>query len=390
MLMPTYQKTEPRRVQTVTPRKPARAARSHPRRSGGGGSAREGFSISLVFGFMRDYARLLLVAGAVVALVIGYHLFTGSEVFALKSIAVVEASPAVRAEVEQIVRRAVGQTRLMDVDLDGLRQKVEALTPVREASVARILPDKLFVAVSERQPAVLVRRSNGALVWLDEEAIEVGEFALHAGNAQKVPPPPATGFAEGALGAGAMNENRERLALYKQIEQELTGGESLWSKVDEIDLSSTKYVNVRLANSTINVALGSENFRQRFETAINVLKAVEAADVEQLSRYQVRDIEQVIANAERISFIYPAKNNSIVFNFSTPNSEKRASAGAPPPDAARRSPVASAATPKPATRPASKKDDKAKTAKKTATSAAAGKSATAKKQPPKRSESKRR
>ena len=324
--MAIYHKRDVRRTQAVAPRKSARAPRSKPSsRANKGG----GVQFRVVLRFLKDYASFLLFAAAVASLVILYNVFTASEVFKVKGVEVIASTPTLRAEVEQAVRRGIGTAQLMDVDLEGIRQKVESLTRVREAGVARVLPDKIVVEVSERQPAVLVRRRNGALAWLDADAVEIGEFALHAGTTQKVPPP-AIGFAEGALTPGMVIENHERLTLYRQIEQEFAAGDSLWNKVDEIDLSSTKYVNVRLANSTINVALGSENFRQRFETAIDVLKAVEEYDVERLGRYNVRDVEQVLANADRISYIYPAKNNGIVLNFSAPRSERSSGAGTQP------------------------------------------------------------
>lgn len=399
--MSNYQKIEPRRTQAVAPRKVARPARTKPKGNKAKGAG-EGFRLSVVFGFVKEYASFIIFVLAIGVLVVVYQLFTSSQVFALQGVLISPVSQPVRTEVEQTVRRAVGESRLMEVDLHVVRKKVEALARVREASVARVLPDKIFVEVIEREPAVLVRRGNGALVWLDEEAVEVGEFALPPGSTRKVPPP-AVGFAEGALTAGAIAENRERVTLYQQIERELTAGESLWNKVDEIDLSSTRYVNVRLANSTINVALGSENFRSRFETAVGVLKAVEDYDVEQLSRYNVRDVEQVLANADNISFIYPAKNNGIVFNFSTPNSERRVTAGTQPKAAkAASEAVVKAATPTPAvarveaktTSPAksaaqknakktnAKQTDDKKKAVKKASASAQGKSQAGKKQAP--------
>ena len=326
--MPIYQKVNVRRAQTVTPRKLVRPARPKSRPAASK-SARPVFRVRALVHLLKDYASFFLFAGAVIALMVLYNQFTSSALFQLRSVEVMSASPTVRAEVEQAVRQAVGAARLMDMDLEAIRQRVETLTRVREASVARVLPDKLVVDVREREPAVLIRRSNGSLAWLDEEAVEVGDFAMYASATQKVPPP-AIGFAEGVLTSGARSENRDRIALYKQIEREFAAGETLWNKVDEIDLSSTKYVHVRLANSTINIALGNENYRQRFETAIQVLQAIEDYDQEQLSRFNVRDIEQVLANADRISYIYPAKNNSIVFNFSTPIAEKRSSAGTQP------------------------------------------------------------
>jgi hypothetical protein len=234
----------------------------------------------------------------------------------------------VRPDIEQIVRRSVGQTRLMNVDLAAIRQKIEGLPRVREATVACVLPDKVHVQVVEREPAVLVRRNSGLLVWLDKEAIEIGEFSTKPGDSKKIPPT-ATGFAEGTLTAGALAENRERVTIYKKIEQEFTSEDSLWDLVDEIDLSSPKYVNLQLLNSPAHVVLGNENFKDRFKTALQVLQAVKERDAEQLSRLRVQDTERLIENADRINFLDASNPKHIVFAFSSPRTENRPDAGIP-------------------------------------------------------------
>jgi hypothetical protein len=262
--------------------------------------------------------------------IVGYNTLAGSRLFLLHRVTVSDAGPALGAEIEQMVRRTVGQTRLMEVDLSALRQKVEAMPRVRGASVARVLPDGIFVRVIERQPAILVRRESEGLVWLDEDAVEMGEFSeVKSPNSTAKPgealeiPPIAKGFAEGNRSQAAIAEDRERIAIYKQIERDFSEGPNpLWNLIDQIDLTFTKDVNIRLARPPVLIHVGSTDFRKRFERALLVLQAIKQGDSELPSRFRVQDIDRLIQNASNINFIDAARSERIVVNFATPGARK--------------------------------------------------------------------
>jgi hypothetical protein len=270
----------------------------------------------------------ILIVAVVVLLIVGYNTLANSRLFLLRRVTISDGSPQLRAEVEQAVRRVVGQNRLMEVDLSALRQKIEAMPRVRAASLARVLPDGIFVRVVERQPAVLVRRESEALVWLDEDAVEMGEFSevknsnSKPGEASEIPPI-AKGFAEGNRSQAALAEDRERIALYKQIEREFNeGSSSLWGLIDQIDLTFIKDVNLRLAHPPVLIHVGSTDFRKRFERALQVLQAIKQGDSELPGRFRVQDIDRLIQNANNINFIDAARSERIVVNFATPGVQR--------------------------------------------------------------------
>lgn len=313
-------KNEPRgRTQIVTPRSSRRLDRAKSRR-------RSAVDIGKILRTAAAFARPAAVLAALVLVVLGYNALANSQLFLLNRVTISEADPALRENIEQMIRRAVGQTRLMDVDLSALRQKIEAMPRVRGASVARLLPDGIFVRVVERQPAVLVRRDSEALVWLDEDAVEMGEFSdvKRAGSSSKPGtateiPPIAKGFAEGSRSLSAIAEDRERIAIYKQMELEFSEEPTpLWNLIDQIDLTFPKSVSLRLARPPVQIHLGSTDFRKRFEKALQVLQAVKRGDSELPSRYRVADIDRLIQNADNISFINAASSERIVVNFATP------------------------------------------------------------------------
>ena len=265
----------------------------------------------------RLFARPAAALAAVVLLVVTYNTVAGSPLFELRRVEVNDIAPSLRSEVEQAARRAVGSSKLLDIDLQSVRQRIESIPRVREARVARALPDALSIDVVERRPAVLVRRKSQAIVWLDEDGVELGEISDIKPEGEATIPPIARGFTEGARTPATQAEDRERIALYKQIESEFKAEpEPVWNLIDEIDLTTTRYVNMRLATPPVTVVVGSKDFRNRFETAVKVIGAIRRGDSELLGRFRIQDPERLINNADNIDFIDTSRSDRIVLNFS--------------------------------------------------------------------------
>ena len=322
--MASTQKSESRgRAQVVTPRKTRRAVKGTSRRSGG-------TDIKRLIKTAVRFARPAGMVAAVIVLIAGYNSLANSSMFDLSRIEVNNASAALRGDIEHLVRRAVGQTKLLDVDLASIRHKVESLPRVRQATVARMLPDAISVHVIERQPSVLIRRDSGALVWLDDDAVEVGEISAispaspeaGAGETSEVPPI-ARGFSEGSRSSAATAEDRERIDLYKQIRHDLSKGDiSLWNLVDEVDLTFPRNVSIRLATSPVTIVVGGKDFRERFDRSLQILEAIRRGDQEALANYRVQDAEHLLAKADDINFMDASRPERIVLNFSSPGTEK--------------------------------------------------------------------
>ena len=317
--MAVAQKSEPRaRVQVVTPRTSRKINRTRSRKSKAGA-----VNVGKTFKSAARLARPAALLAGIVLVIVGYKALANSPLFEVRAIEVTNAVPALAKDVEQVVRRSVGQSKLLSVDLASVRQKVEQLPRVSRATVSRVLPDSIHVRVEERKPTVLARRATSELVWFDADAVEMGEFSeIKVGEGHNIPPI-AKGFSEDTRSQAAIAENRERIALYKQIEREFSESPNpVWNLVDEIDLTFTKDVNLRIANSTITVHIGSKDFRNRFETALQILGAIQRGDGELLSRFRVADVERLIANADYINFIDAARPDRIVLNFATPGTQK--------------------------------------------------------------------
>jgi hypothetical protein len=274
-------------------------------------------AITSAIGFAIDYAKPLAVVATLLFLILGYRVVAGSSLFELKRVNVAGASDSLRPQVEQAVRRAVNGAQVLEIDLGAVRRGVESLRRVGRAWVFRVLPDELRIEVEERRPEVLVRSEAEKLVWLDREAVDIGELsgieAVSPGNL----PPVAKGFSFGLSHGNRtpteLLEDKERVEVYKEIERELNRGpRPLWNLIDQIDLNIVKDVHVYVATPPVAVKVGSQDFFNRFDTALRVLDAIRRGDSELLRRYGFQDPESLIQNVDGIRSIDLSRSDRVV------------------------------------------------------------------------------
>ena len=292
------------------------------RRLGRGRTGRGRFpGISAILSQLVRFARPLMGLIALIIVIVAYNKVTGSELFQLHHVDVSGVSPALQSEIEQTVRKTVGSNRLLEVDLSVIRQRIETMPRVRSASVTRALPDSIRVEASERQPAVLARRRSGDLVWLDSDAFEIGD--LTSVRPASGIPPVAKGFSEGARTPLGIADDRERIVVYRQLEEEFSREPGqIWNLIDEIDLLLPKDVDIHLIRPPVRVHLGSREFRNRAETALKVADAIRRGDAAMLSRLKVQDAETVARNQNQVSFIDAARPDGVVLGFADPEAAK--------------------------------------------------------------------
>jgi cell division protein FtsQ len=123
--------------------------------------------------------------------------------FAVTSLKIKGASPAASAA----IAAAAGLQKddpILGVDLEALRQRVEAVGWVEKASVRRLLPHTLMIEVTERPPAA-VWQAGGILRVIDKQGKVIAEA-----NPRSYPHLPLL------VGAGANGTGAEVLALVSQ------------------------------------------------------------------------------------------------------------------------------------------------------------------------------
>jgi hypothetical protein len=304
-------RTEPRkRVQVVTPRR--RVVKSRSRKT-------SSINVAELLRSATSLAKPAAALLALILLIVGYNAMADSSLFDLRRVDVSGVSSDLQPAVRQVVLSTVNQSRLLSINLATIKRRIEDLPRVREASVARLLPDGLYIHTVEREPAVLVRRQSQSMVWLDQDAVEVGELDVkHESDV----PPILKGFAEGNRSPAAVSEDKERIDLFKKIEREFKQSDKLWDLIDEIDLSLPRRVSIRLKSLLVNIVVGGEDFRNRFERALKILGAAKQGDSGSLGRFGVQDPEQMIQNRDRITFMDTSRPDRIVYSFSSTSKEK--------------------------------------------------------------------
>jgi cell division protein FtsQ len=217
------------------------------------------------------YVPLALRIGviAIIALVglIGYRAAASADFFKVRT---VETRGAVRAsgdDIKSTVLHDVAETGVWRADLDQLSIHLQRLPWVRTAIVTRVLPDGIRVRITEREPRAVVRTTNGRFIWVDDDAVQLGEmsptdhmpaFFLHGWNEENT--------------AAAQADNRQRVARFLELQREWDA-HSISERVSEVNLQDLRDARVQLAgdDAQIEVRLGGQDQPARLKRALEVL-----------------------------------------------------------------------------------------------------------------------
>ena len=219
------------------------------------------------------YVPLALRIGviAVIALIgfVGYRAAASASFFQVRTIETRGAARASAEDVKSVVRRDVGQTGVWRADLQELSSHIEKLPWVRTAVVTRVLPDGIRVRITEREPRAVVRTSAGRFIWVDDDAVYLGEMA----STDQMPVFFLRGWNEDDSNE-AQAENRERVAKFLELQRDWSA-QGIAERVSEANLLDLRDVRVQLAgnDSQIEVRLGSQDQSARLGKALNVLDA---------------------------------------------------------------------------------------------------------------------
>lgn len=262
------------REQVVTPRANGRGALSG-RKQGivqkparRGASARAGGSrvrAALAYAPLAGKLALAVITG--VLLFAGYRAAASASFFEARSIDISGTSRASADEIRTVVRRGVAASGVWRADIAAISAELEKLPWVRTAVISRVLPDGLRVRVTERVERAVVRTNTGKLIWVDEDAVMLGQMS----PTDQMPPFFIRGWDEAAT-SEARGENRVRVEKYLEMSHEWSTL-GLSERVSEVDLGDVHDVRALLAgdDAQIEVRLGEKNFGSRLQKALKVL-----------------------------------------------------------------------------------------------------------------------
>ena len=219
------------------------------------------------------YVPLALRIGvfAIVGLIafVGYRAAASASFFQIRTIETRGASRASVDDIKTVVRRDVSETGVWRADLQQLSKHIEKLPWVRTAIVTRVLPDGIRVRITEREPKAVVRTSAGRFIWVDDDAVYLGEMA----STDQMPAFFLRGWNEDDSSA-AQAQNRERVGKFLELQRDWSA-QGISERVSEVNLLDLRDVRVQLAgdDSQIEVRLGSQEQSARLGKALTVLDA---------------------------------------------------------------------------------------------------------------------
>ena len=219
------------------------------------------------------YVPLALRIGvaAIIALIafVGYRAAASASFFQVRTVETRGASRASVEDIKNAVRHDVSETGVWRADLQQLSTHLERLPWVRTAVVTRVLPDGIRVRITEREPKAVVRTAAGRFVWVDDDAVYLGEMS----PTDQMPAFFLRGWNEDNSNT-ASSENRDRIRKFLELQRDWSG-QGISERVSEVNLLDLRDVRVQLAgdDSQIEVRLGSQDQSARLGTALNVLDA---------------------------------------------------------------------------------------------------------------------
>ena len=219
------------------------------------------------------YVPLALRIGviAIIGLIafVGYRAAASASFFQVRSIETRGASRASVEDIKAVVRHDVSESGVWRADLPELSKHIEKLPWVRTAVVTRVLPDGIRIRITEREPRAVVRTSSGRFIWVDDDAVYLGEMA----PTDQMPSFFLRGWNEDDS-TTAQTENRERVAKFLELQRDWSA-QGISERVSEANLLDLRDVRVQLAgdDSQIEVRLGSQDQSARLGKALTVLDA---------------------------------------------------------------------------------------------------------------------
>ena len=211
----------------------------------------------------------------------------------------IESSDQVEiAGIENVTRRQVMDVlggdigrNIFFIPLDQRKQQLEQIPWVESASVARLMPNRLKVAITERTPVAFVQIRNKAAL-IDSHGVVMD---LPANSSKKYSFPVLVGMGD----SEPLSTRAARMKLFSELLRELDADGAQYSReLSDIDLSDPEDVKVTVSDpqGEVLVHLGSAGFTERFK--------LYKAHVQEW-RQQVRKLASVDLRYERQVIVNP-------------------------------------------------------------------------------------
>jgi cell division protein FtsQ len=175
------------------------------------------------------------------------------------SIRIVGNTEVSRPDLLAIFGEDIGRN-IFFVPLEQRRKQMEALPWIAHATVMRLMPDQLRIAVTERTPVAFVHNRN-RVGLVDGEGVLLDMPPKAAEKHYSFP------VLTGINAADPLSTRAARMKIYERFVHDLdAAGEHVSAKLSEVDLSDPEDVRAVIADGdrSLLVHFGDENFLERY------------------------------------------------------------------------------------------------------------------------------
>ena len=231
------------------------------------------------------------------------------------------------------------ERNIFHISLTDRRKQLESLPWVEHATVMRLLPDHVRVAIRERTPVAFVRQA-GQIGLVDANGVLLD---LPADSAQKYSFPVVTGIAS----TDPLSTRAARIKIYQRFVADLdSSGPHITENLSEVDLSNPEDIKALIPDhgNDVLVHFGDDAFLDRYQKYQQHLPEwrqqypnLSSVDM----RYDHQVVLEMAKNAPPAPALTPAST--------TPNTEPAPTAPMPAPAATTTKPAATTTRPTPTT-----------------------------------------
>jgi cell division protein FtsQ len=252
-----------------------------------------------------------------------------------------------RADMLPVFGEDIGRN-VFFVPLSERRKQLEQIPWVERATVMRVLPDQIRVALVERQPVAFTRvgqqiglvDADGVLLSMPAAAMAQHHYQFPVVTGIDPRDPPAS--------------RKARMAVYGRLMGDLdSGGQHVSQQISEIDLTDPEDARVLEVGTDIVAHFGQDHFVERYQRYKTHI-AEWRQQYPNLAAVDLRYEQQVVlqmASGKEASQPAPGADGSIAANDATPGAIGKPAAGTVQTDSA---PKAIAAKPQTEKKPAAK------------------------------------
>ncbi|HZS25630.1 MAG TPA: FtsQ-type POTRA domain-containing protein [Candidatus Angelobacter sp.] len=274
-------------------------------------------------------AAVLVVGGGITGWAYSYGMHASR--FRLESSDAVEVSGVHNASREHVMEVAAADIgrNIFFIPLDERKRQLEQLPWVEQATVMRLLPNRIAVRIEERTP-VAFAQIGPHISLIDANGVVMG---LPADRKIKYSFPVIRGIAE----TEPLSSRAAAMKIYNRLVSDLSGGgpddpkaqTNYLKQLSEVDLSDPEDVKVTANDpgGTVMVHLGSENFLQHYKLYVAHI-AEWRQQFPNLQSIDCRYEGQVVVNPDRPAVVAksPVKPSPLMA-MAAPKSLPRLNAG---------------------------------------------------------------